>query len=250
AGMVGFLNDPAFINKHEIPLPLQNFKPMGENISFDTPDGGKGYGYLIKAAKGKSNKYLLVFHEWWGLNDYVRKESDKFYADLGEDVNVLAIDLYDQKVAATREEAGAAMKGLSPERAVAIVKGAMQLAGEGATFGTVGWCMGGGWSLQASLLAGAQAKACIIYYGMPEKDLEKLKTLQAPVLGIFAAQEKWIGPEVVAEFDKNLTDLGKTHTIKSFDADHAFANPSNPKYDSAATEEAYAMSLAFLKENL
>ena len=87
-----------------------------------------------------------------------------------------------------------------------------------------------------------------MYYGMPEKDPAKLAALKGDVLGIFGTKDKWINPEMVAAFDKDLTAAGKKHIIKSYDADHAFANPSNPHFNKAFTEEAWKLSVAFIKK--
>jgi carboxymethylenebutenolidase len=48
---------------------------------------------------------------------------------------------------------------------------------------TIGWCFGGGWSLQTALLGGNQVVGCVMYYGMPEADVNKLKTLHCDVIG-------------------------------------------------------------------
>ena len=84
------------------------------------------------------------------------------------------------------------MQGVKEDRAKAIIKGAIAYAGPNAHIATIGWCFGGGWSLQASLLAGKQDVACVMYYGMPEQDVNKLKTLHADVLGNFANKDNWI----------------------------------------------------------
>jgi carboxymethylenebutenolidase len=241
-------NDQDFMNKHENPLPFV-FAGGGQKITFKTPDGQEGTGWEFKAIK-KSDKYIFVIHEWWGLNDHIKEEAGNIYNELDGKVNVIALDLYDGQVATTREEAGKYMQSIKPERARAIIKGAAEYAGKKAKIGTVGWCFGGGWSLQASLLLGKQAKACVIYYGMPEKDVEKLKTLNPEVLGIFASQEQWISPQVVSEFAENMKKAGKKLTLKSYDADHAFANPSNPKYNKKFAEEAMALTIDFFKKKL
>lgn len=244
-----FAADQSFVNKHQEPLPFTFVSQAGgREISYPTADGKTAKAWLIPA-KNKSKNYLFVFHEWWGLNDYVKAEAEKFYNDLS-DVNVLCLDLYDGQVAATREDAAKLMQSLQPKRAEAVIKGAVAFAGKKADIFTIGWCMGGSWSLQAALLAGKQAKGCIIYYGMPEKDVERLKTLHTDVLGIFAGQEQWISPKVVEEFDNNMKQAGKKLTYKIFDADHAFANPSNPKFVQEAAQEAYDMSLDYLKQRI
>jgi carboxymethylenebutenolidase len=243
-----FASQSEFRMAHEEPIALAYQPQAGEMVSFKTSDGKDAKAYLIKSAK-KSNRYLFVIHEWWGLNDYVKQESEKYAKDM-PNVNILALDMYDGQVTDKREEAGKFMQAMTFERGKAIVQGARDYAGTKAKIGTVGWCFGGGWSLQSALLLGKQAKGCVIYYGMPEKDKEKLKTLQAEVLGIFASQEKWITTDIVNEFEKNMKEAGKPVTIKNFEADHAFANPSNPRYSADYAKQAYDLSLAFLKKKL
>ncbi len=244
-----FASQEAFVAKHIAPTAF-TFKSNagGEMVSFTTPDGKTASAFFLKTAK-KSKKYLFVFQEWWGLNDHIKQEAEKYFNDLG-DVNVLAIDMYDGKVATKPEDAGKYMQAAEPARLEAIVKGAMTFAGKKAKIATVGWCFGGGLSLNASLLAGKQAKACVIYYGMPTKEIEKLQTLNTEVLGIFGKEDTWINPEVVAAFEKNMATANKQLTVKMYDADHAFANPSNPKYKKDDAQDAYTASLAFIRNGL
>jgi carboxymethylenebutenolidase len=199
--------------------------------------------------KVKSNRWIFVFQEWWGLNDHIKREAEKLFNDLGN-VNVIALDMYDGKVATDRENAGAYMQGFKQERGDQIIQGALALAGKDAKVGTIGWCFGGGQSILASLLAGKQAAACVMYYGMPVEDVAKLKTLQCDVLNIWPTQDKWINKDVMDRFEANMKAAGKHLTIKSYDADHAFANPSNPGFQEANATDAYNASIAFFKARL
>ncbi|MDB5235970.1 MAG: dienelactone hydrolase [Hymenobacter sp.] len=237
-------NEKGFSGGHDAPLPFK-YEGEGQDIQFRTPDGKEGHGFEIKSAT-PSNKYLFVIHEYWGLNDYIKKEVATFSREL-PGVNVIAVDLYDGKVAATPEVAGKYMGEVKTERAVAILKGAQMYAGPKAQLASIGWCFGGGWSLQQALLGGKQTVGCVMYYGMPEKDVTKLKTLNTDVLGIFASQDKWINPEVVGQFQKDMAAAGKKVTIQSYDADHAFANPSNPKFNQDYAAKAHAQALAYLR---
>ena len=239
--------DKDFSGGHDAPLPY-SYAGEGQMIEFKTADGKTAHAFEIRSAK-PSNKYLFVIHEWWGLNDYIKKEAAK-YAEEMPGVNVLALDLYDGQVATTPEEAGKLMQGVKTDRATAIIKGAELYAGPKAQFASVGWCFGGGWSLQSALLGGKQTVGCVMYYGMPEKDVAKLKTLNSDVLGLFAEQDKWINPEVVQQFEKDMAAAGKKVTIKEYPADHAFANPSNPKYNQALATDAHQRALAYLKARL
>ncbi|WP_259016365.1 dienelactone hydrolase family protein [Emticicia fluvialis] len=244
-GMKQFALDPAFQALHPAPLAI-NYQATGTDITFQTPDGKEARGYLIKA-KGKSNKWLLVYQEWWGLNDYIKRQSDTYYKDLGEDVNVLALDMYDGKVTANPQEAGKFMSETNEARLEAIMKGGIAFAGKNAKIANVGWCFGGSLSLQSALLGGKQTVGSVMYYGMPVRDVEKLKTLNSDVLGLFATETR-ISKEVIEEFAANMKTAGKTLTYKIFNGVHGFANPSNPKYDEALAKEAYGMSLAYLKK--
>jgi carboxymethylenebutenolidase len=243
--MAQFANDPAFLAKHDEPQPFVYQSAAGEMIKFNAPDGKVANGFLLKA-KRPSNKWLLVYQEWWGMNDYIKQEAEKFYNDL-DNVNVLAVDMYDGVVATKREDAAKLMQGADKARLTSIMKGAIGYAGPQAEIASVGWCFGGGLSLQSAMLAGKQAKGCVMYYGFPEMDVEKLKTLETDVLGLFASQDGFISPKVVGQFEENMKKAGEKIEVKMYEADHAFANPSNAKFDKALAEDAYKRSLSYLK---
>jgi carboxymethylenebutenolidase len=142
------------------------------------------------------------------------------------------------------------VQSVTTDRAHAILQGAIAYAGPQARIFTIGWCFGGGWSLQSCLLAGKQAAGCVMYYGMPEKDLDRLKDLHADVLGIFGNKDQGITPKMVDEFAANMEKAGRKLMLKRYDAGHGFANPSNPIFDKEASADAYKAVLAFLKPRL
>lgn len=241
-------HDKKFVSAHLEPLPFTLAEPMGKEISFKTPDGKEGYGYEIKSEKF-TNNYLFVFQEWWGLNDYIRQESEKYFKSLGN-VNVIAIDLYDKKVATTRDSAAKYMQSATKERCENIIKGAMNYIGDKANIATVGWCFGGGWSLQASLLAGTKARACVMFYGMPETEQAKLENLFCSVLMIWPTEDKWINKDVVTKFEATMQLAKRDLKVKPYKADHAFANPSNPKYNKEFADDAFKNAITFIKKHL
>lgn len=243
-----FASNKDFIMSHADPLPYIHASETGKMIAFKTADGKDANGYVLMAKKKTSN-WIFVFQEWWGLNDHIKREAEQLYNDLGN-VNVLAIDMYDGKVTTAPEEAGKLMGEFKQDRGNTIVKGALAFAGSDAKVGTIGWCFGGGQSMLAALTAGKQTVACVMYYGMPESDVAKLKTLNSDVLNIWPTQDKWINKDMMDKFEANMKAAGKKLTIKAYDADHAFANPSNPKYNKEFTADAYKHTLEFFKARL
>lgn len=241
-------NDPTFVRIHENPLPSDFTASSGKFITFKTADTLDGRAFEVKSPI-PSNTYIFMIHEWWGLNEYIQQEAERLQKELGN-VTILALDLYDGKTTASSDEAGKLMQAVKAERAANIIKGALAYVGPDARIATIGWCFGGGWSHQAALIAAKQAVACVIYYGMPEMDVNRLITLNAPVLGIFAKKDRWITPEKVKEFEKAMKEAGKKLTVKMYDADHAFANPSNPKHDKKASADAWKETIAFFRKHL
>ena len=239
-------SNKTFIKSHALPKPYHHVsKAGGVMVEFKTPDDQMAKGFYIPADK-PTDIILFVFQEWWGLNDHIKREAEHFYSTLGN-VNVLAIDMYDGKVATTREDAAKYMQGADEKRLENIVTGALSYAGKKAKVASIGWCFGGGWSLKSAIISKKQAVGSVMYYGMPVQDVEKLKTLNCEVLGLFATEE-WISKKVIEEFAVNMKTANKSLSYKIFEAAHAFANPSNPKFDENAATEAKAMAMKFLKE--
>lgn len=243
-----FASNKKFNRDHPSPPPYIHESEAGGKMIKLPAEGTEANAFFLEAKK-KTNNWIFVFQEWWGLNDHIKREAENLYNELGN-VNVLALDMYDGRLAIDPQTAGKYMQEFKKERGEQIVKAALAFAGTSAKIGTIGWCFGGGQSMQASLLAGKQAVACVIYYGQPEENTEKLKGLNCDVLNIWPTQDKWINKEVIDKFEANMKIAGKKLTVKSYDADHAFANPSNPKHNKEFAADANKHTIAFFKERL
>ena len=149
-----FNSDPAFINAHLSPLPFAFSPASGKMITFKTPDGKEANAFRV-VEQNAGNRIVFVFHEWWGLNDYIKQEAEKLAEELA--ATVIAIDLYDGKVTANADEASKLVAALKDDRARSIISGAIDFAGKKSEIQMIGWCMGGKWSLQAALMAGPSA---------------------------------------------------------------------------------------------
>ena len=177
---------------------------VGESVVYATVDGRGVTGYLAQPA-GVEDPLpgIIVIQEWWGLNDNIRAMAEKL---AGEGYRALAVDLYQGEVAETRERASALMRE-SMNRTDALKDNLRQarsfLVEQGATkVGSIGWCFGGGWSLQTALLLGDDLDAAVIYYGRVVTDSGELAALEAPILGIFGGLDRGIPGGVGAQVRK------------------------------------------------
>ena len=114
--------------------------------------------------------------------------------------------------------------------------------------GTVGWCFGGGWSLNAALARPVQAT--VVYYGRVDHTAASLAPLSSPVLGHFATSDGWITRRMVDGFEKAMDAAGKAYENHWYEAAHAFANPASARYDADDAALAWQRTLAFFKAHL
>jgi carboxymethylenebutenolidase len=191
---------------------------------------------------------LIVIHEWWGLNDNVRAMADRL---AGEGYMVLAIDLYGGKTAESPEHARQLMLQVVEEPSLAEenIRGAyafLETAGA-PRIGSLGWCFGGGWSLNTAQLFPDELDASVIYYGQVTADEEKLGSISAPILGLFGGADTGIKVESVEAFRDALERLDKVHAIHVYPGvGHAFANPTGRNYNAEAATDAWAKTIEFL----
>ena len=196
---------------------------------------------------------IVVIHEWWGLNDWVKEEASKL-ADQG--YVALAIDLYRGKVATTPDEAHEIMRGVPQDRATRDLLAATsylraQKNVDPKRVGSIGWCMGGGYSLDLAL-NDPKLKAAVINYGHLATEEASLKKINAAMLGIFGGQDRGIPVVDVNKFESQLKALGKTVEIHIFpDAGHGFENPNNKQgYRADDAAQAWKLTVDFLAKYL
>lgn len=215
-----------------------------------TTAGGKTVSGALALPEAGTGPGIVLIHEWWGLNDQI-KSMARECAKQG--YVALAVDLYGGTVATTADEAKALMGALDPEAATdALVSWVGWLQAHAAVptgkVGTCGWCLGGGWSLNASLAT--PVDATVIYYGRVPGDAQVLRALKGPVLGHFAEDDGYINHAMVDPFEAALTEIGHPHELYWYQANHAFANPSGNRYDEADAKLAWSRTLEFLGRTL
>jgi carboxymethylenebutenolidase len=233
-------------------LAAASFAATGKEVSYKSGDETVT-GMLYTPSGSGPFPGIVVIHEWWGLNDWVKEQASKL-ADQG--YVALAVDLYRGKVADNPNTAHELMRGVPEDRATRDLHAAVEYVKSQSNvkkdrIGSIGWCMGGGYSLDVALAEPTLA-ATVVNYGHLATDPAALQKIHAAILGNFGGKDQGIPPEDVKKFEEALKKDGKQVDIKIYpDAGHAFENPNNKggyRPDDAA--DAWQRTVKFLNETL
>ena len=195
---------------------------------------------------------VVMIHEWWGLNDNIKEMADEL---AGEGYVVLGADLYNGEVATDPNRARELSSSVreNPQQAITNLQSAVQYLASlpnvnGSRIAALGWCFGGGQSLQLALNSEQHPLAAtVIYYGNLVNDTSELSKIKWPVLGIFGDQDNSIPVDSVRAFGRGLNETGVTNEIYIYPGvGHAFANPSGDNYAPQETADAWQKTLTFL----
>ena len=241
-------------NATPVTVPAPSQPVSGADVVYATVGGKQVKGYLVKPTSAKGPlPGIIVIHEWWGLNDNIRRTADRL---AGEGYEALAVDLYDGQSATNPDDATKYMKVVMGDKDAAKDNLKQAYAylhdHEHATkMGVIGWCFGGGWALQTALLLPDKLDALVMYYGQPVTDVSALKTLKMSLIGFFGEKDMGITVANVNDFQAALKAAGVDAEIHEYpDAGHAFANSSGKNYQAAAATDSWDRTIKFFKQHL
>lgn len=223
---------------------------VGAGTMVSYPSGPETVSGYLAAPEGAGKKpAIVVIHEWWGLNDFIKGKADGFAK---QGYVALAVDLYRGKVADNADVAHQLMRGLPEDRAVRDMKAAVAYLRsrpdvDGTRIASIGWCMGGGYSL-ALALAEPTLAGTVLYYGHLVTDPAVIAGLKVPLLGNFGGKDEGITPADVHGFEEAAKKTGVGVDFKIYpEAGHAFASSKDPKvFRAADAKDADARTDAFL----
>jgi carboxymethylenebutenolidase len=225
----------------------------GKMVSY--PSGTEMAGAYLALPGGTGKKpAVIVIQEWWGLNDWIKDKADGFAA---KGYVAFAPDLYRGKVATDPDTAHQFMRGMPEDRALRDLTAAFDYLRsrddvDWQRIGSVGWCMGGGYSLQLAL-AQPKLAGAVIYYGRLVTDDAKIRSLAVPLLGNFGGLDKGIPPETVREFERKAKTMGNSVDFKIYpNGGHGFASAIHDptEYRPAEAKDADARTDAFFAKVL
>ena len=233
-------------------LVASSFAATSKDVTYKS--GDDTVHALIYTPEGKGPfPGIIVIHEWFGVNDWVKEQASKL-ADQG--YVALAVDLYRGKVATNSDEAHELMRGVPEDRANSDLKAAFDFLQSQPNvkknrIGAIGWCMGGGYSLDVALLEPTLA-ADVINYGHLATDPNDLKKINSPILGLFGALDRGITPDDVHKFEQQMKALDKKIEVTIYpDAGHQFENETNQQaYRAKDAADAWEKTVKFLSDSL
>lgn len=224
-------------------------------VDVSYPSGPETVHALLYNPADATGKHpaIIVIHEWWGLNDWVKEQAADFAA---HGYVALAVDLYRGQVATDADTAHQISRGVPEDRAIRDLKAAeaylsSQKNVDSSRMGAIGWCMGGGYALNFAV-ADPNLKAVVANYGPPPTDPASLAKIQAAILGNYGGLDKGITPDDVNAFAAEMKKIGKPIDLKIYpDAGHAFENPNNKTgYRAEDTADARSRYLHFFAREL
>lgn len=239
------------------PTPISEIAPsvavIDEEVAYGETEQQNLRGYMVLPADAVDVPGVIMIHEWWGLNGYIRAMARRL---AGEGYAVLAVDLYGGQTATSSADAERLMASVMRDREAALenIRQAHRYLDEfvlAPRIAVLGWGLGGGWSLEAALDLGDRVDAAVMFYGEIITDDDMLARLDAPLLGIFAQHDQSVLSRSALAFRDKLNELGKTARVDIYLAvDHAFANPAGSSYDDEAAVRSWTEALAFLDDRL
>ena len=224
---------------------------MGSMIEFARPDANLAPGYLAEPPDAPGAPGVVMFEEWWGLNDQIRETADRL---AGDGFRVLVPDLFRGRVAVTRDEAAHLADGLDfGDAAGQDAPGAARWLRERGSrkVGVTGFCMGGALALLAVMHAPDAFDSAVLFYGYPPPEAGDPSTIRIPVMGHWALHDEFFNTQGVDALERALLAGGAPHEFHRYDARHGFYNPRGlGHYHREHAETAWRRTVEFFKRTL
>ena len=212
---------------------------------------------ILVAAVGEKLPAVIMIHEYWGLNDNIKNMARTLAKQAG--YVVLAVDLFEGQSTKDPNQARQLMKSVidNPQGAISNLQAAVNYVSSlpfvnSSKIASIGWCFGGGQSLQLALHSEHPLAVTVLYYGTPlVTDKQELTKIKWPVLGIFGDHDLANPLPLINTFKAALDSDGITNEIIIYKGlGHAFANPSGANYAPQQTADAWQKTLKFLSKYL
>ena len=220
------------------------------DLVLDASDGNKFAAYFARAAK-PTGAGIVVMPDVRGLHNFYKELAQRF-AEAG--IDSVAIDYFGRTAGMGDRGEGfeyaphvekTTPEGISADVAAAVAYLKSKEGGAVKSVFTVGFCFGGSSSWNQSAL-NPGLDGCIGFYGRPERSLQFMSKMKAPLLMLIAGAD-FTPQEAFHDFDKKLTEAGVPHEMHIYEgAPHSFFDRTFAQWKDAC-DDAWRRMLAFVK---
>jgi len=216
-----------------------------EPVTYDA-GGTPLRGFLATTETQQTRPGVLVVHEWWGLNDYIRRRA-RMLAELG--YTALALDMYgDGRVATDAADAGALMTAVVNDRKAAEARFAAAYdlleahpGTDGTRLAAIGYCFGGAVVLHAARL-GLPLRGVVSFHGaLGSMHTPAPGSVRAKILVCHGADDSLVPDSDVSAFKHEMDQARADYRFVTYEhAKHGFTNP-----EADTNGERYGIPLAY-----
>jgi carboxymethylenebutenolidase len=246
-----FATPPAQPTTNGITVQPTDSRIEEQTIAVKGQDGAPLISYAAGPASGKPAGGILVIHENRGLQphikDVVRRVATAGYTGLS--IDLLSRDGGADKLSDQALYIATLAKRAVPDMVSDLMQAlsALSRSGVGTRLGITGFCFGGGmvWN---TLVAGAQVKAAVPFYGPKPSDITNLAKTRAAVYAVYAEQDTAI-TATRDQMDAALTQAGVPHQLVVYPGvGHAFHNDTGARYNAVQAEAAWVATVEWFRK--
>ncbi len=221
-------------------------------------------GYLAYGHAEKDTRPgILVIHEWWGVNDYIKRRTEQLAA-LG--YVAFAADIYGKGIRATKREEAMALAGKFRSGNDRSLLRARANAGlnvlrknpmvDPKRIAAIGYCFGGMAALELARSGADLAGVVSFHGGLATPSPDDARNIKGKVLVLTGADDPGVKPDQVIAFQDEMRKAGVDWYLVSYgSAVHGFTNPANGTdnaqgvaYDEKADKRSWRAMKDFFEE--
>ena len=222
---------------------------MIETVMLATPNGPAMAALATPAGDGP-HPAIIICHEWWGLNDDMRRIAERFAR---EGFLALAVDFYEGKSTADPEEALKLVMQFQTDHALVVTTAAVAFLKShprgGQEVSITGFCLGGAMAI-AAICNVPGLHAGVPFYGLPLPKYLHFDKVRAPLLGHFAETDAHVPSEKVQAVVEQARAAGVSFECHFYQGGHGFMRKPDPQsYHAESAQLAWDRTIAFLKRH-
>src|SRR5260370_132431 len=217
-------------------------------------NGDGAYAYVAQPDDDATHPGVVLIQEWWGLEPHIRGLAQK----LATEGFVVAVpDLFHGKIVTEPEDAMKMYMMLTSkiDRTSKEIIGTLETlkampSVEPKKLGIIGFCLGGLLTYKVAERYNNLAAVVPFYGGGYDPKPDEVAKVNAPILAVYGSQDGSISAAQVEKVERMYKEAGKSISVKTYNAGHAFLNPDHGAGNEAAAAAAWPLAVNFLRTHL